>query len=84
MRRTTDNTLKDLYDEARRLLDTGNYAKAEGKSREVIRLAKQRGDDVTLGDSYMVLASCLDRLGKVITRHDSREVALTHFFSFFS
>ena len=78
-----DNTLKDLYDEARQLFDAGNYAKAEGKCREVIRLAKQRGDDVTLSHGYMLLATCLDRLNKVITMHDSREETLTHFFPFF-
>ena len=78
-----DKTLKDLYAEARRLFDAGNYAKAEGKFRELIRLAKQGGDDVTLGNGYMMLTSCLEALGKVITMHDSREVAQTHFFPFF-
>jgi hypothetical protein len=78
-----DNTLQDLYDEAERLLETGMYAKSEQKSRELIRLAKQRGDNVALADGYMMLAACLERLKKVIALRDSREVALTHFFALF-
>ena len=54
-----DNTLKDLYDEAKRLFDAGNYAQSEEKLRELIRLAKQRGDDVALANGYLLLAKCL-------------------------
>jgi hypothetical protein len=79
-----DNSLEILWGEARRLFDSGMYAKAEGKCREVILLAKQRGDDGMLGHGYMWLAACLERLGKVTTIHDSREVALTDFSSSFS
>jgi tetratricopeptide (TPR) repeat protein len=74
-----DIILKELCDEAERLFHAGNYAKAEKKFRELMRLAKQRGDDARLGNAYVLLMSCLDRLKKVITMHDSREVALTLF-----
>jgi tetratricopeptide (TPR) repeat protein len=68
-----DKALKDLFDEARRLFKAGMYTKAEGKLREVIRLAKKRGDNVALADGYMLLANCLERLKKVIPMQNSRE-----------